>query len=261
MGKYDGKVLDVDEIAQTSEASGGEILASIIEHPEDWISFEAVIVDHTGEVSVRGPEGNSWVAIPKGVTQELLAGDGVAVSAGSKAVISFGPLGRVGLEGTTEINLNRLKKMPLEQSSVIQLRLENGTLWNTIKDPMVGELTYEVLTPIALTGVRGTVFRISLDSQKLEQSIAVFEGSVETSSSEEHPSFESFTLTDGNYSIVSSGARPSPPLPIIYEKYHHEDSPGVFLLPPSSEEARIQYTYIPKTSIEIFVMVDSYRAH
>ncbi len=214
LGKYEGRILDVDEIAQTSEATGDEVLASIIEHPEDWISFEAVLVDHTGEVNVRGPEGDRWVAIPKGATPELLAGDSVAVSAGSKAVISFGSLGRVGLEGTTEINLNRLKKMPLEQSSVIQLRLENGTLWNTVKGPMAGEVTYEVLTPIALTGVRGTVFRISLDSQTLEQTIAVLEGTVETSSSEERPSFESFTLTDGNFSIFSSGAKPSSPLPI-----------------------------------------------
>jgi hypothetical protein len=194
-----------------------EVIESIIGDPEQWESLQAFIIDHLGEVQVKREGEELWFSISKDVPQRIFPHDEVKVSPGSKAVISFGPIGRTGLEENSEVSLESLQALPLGRSTAVEIRLDRGTLWNAVTASPGASLTYEVLTPIALTGLRGTVVRVAFDGATLDQSVAVLEGMAEISSLEEEPVFEEFDLEFGNYSVISPGEKPSRPKPIPQE--------------------------------------------
>jgi small nuclear ribonucleoprotein (snRNP)-like protein len=215
--KYGESFFDVEKIAHLSGMTEKEVIEGIIENPENWELLEPLILDQVGDVKIKRCYQQTWSKIRKDKPEKVFVGDRVAVAPESKALISFGPIGKVGLQENTEISLESLQKLPSKKSTAIQLKLESGTLWNVVDAPPDGSLTYEVLTPIAVTGIRGTVLRMTFDPQELRQSIAVLKGSVETTSTEDKPLYKSFTLADGTYSEVVAGRKPTPPQPLPTE--------------------------------------------
>ncbi len=214
--KYRGGFLDVDEATRSSKSTEIEIVGAFVENLEKWELLEVEIIDQMGEVRIKRGE-QAWMSIPAGKRHKLSLGDQVAVEPSSKAVISIRGVGKIGLKEQTEISLESLQKMPLDQGTTVRFRLREGTLWNVVNAPSDDSLTYEVLTPIALTGVRGTIFRVSFDTELFEQSIAVIEGLTEASSLEERPTFRSFLLNDGTYSAVSQTEEPPEVRPVPIE--------------------------------------------
>lgn len=215
--KYDGSFFDVEKIAQLASMEDVEIIESIIGDPEQWENLQAFIIDHLGEVQVKREGEELWFSISKGTPQKIFPHDEVKVSSGSKAVISFEPIGRAGMEENSEASLESLQALPLRKSTAVDIRLDRGTLWNAVTASPGASLTYEVLTPIALTGLRGTVVRVAFDGARLNQSVAVLEGMAEIRSLEEEPVFEEFDLEFGYYSVISPGEKPSRPKPIPEE--------------------------------------------
>ncbi len=215
--KYDGSFFDVEKIAHLASMDDGEVIESIIGDPEQWESLHAFIIDHLGEVQIKREGEELWFSISKDGPQRIFPHDEVRISSGSKAVISFGPIGKVGMEENSQASLETLQALPVRRSSAVEITLDRGTLWNAVTASPGSSLTYEVLTPIALTGLRGTVVRVAFDDATLNQNIAVLEGIAEISSLEEEPVFEEFDLELGYYSAISPGEKPSPPKPIPEE--------------------------------------------
>lgn len=215
--RYGGDFFDVENIAKVSEMTEKQVVESIIEDSESWKYLNALILDHDGEVKVKRYGQESWRTIPETGIQTVSGGDRVAVSPGSKARLSFGPIGQVGLKENTDIVLEKFQAMPSKKATSIKLKLEKGAIWNAVNTKKDDSAEYEILTPIALTGIRGTVFRLSFEPQLLKQSIAVVEGVVETSSVEEEPPYRNVTLSKGYYSEIVAGGQPSPPMPIPAE--------------------------------------------
>ncbi|MBI4830396.1 MAG: FHA domain-containing protein, partial [Candidatus Lindowbacteria bacterium] len=202
--KYHGSFFDVEKIARLAETAEAKVVKSIIETPDEWERFEVLIVAHTGNVKVKSRDQNTETGLPEGTPQRVYPGDQINVGAASEAVINVGPIGSVGLKENTEVSLERLDNLPLKKSVNVQIKLHEGILWNVVQPPQGGSSSYDVVTPIALTGVRGTVFRLSYDPQYFEQSVAVIDGSVEVSSREGQPSFERFVVPMGTYTAVSA---------------------------------------------------------
>jgi len=201
--KYGGTFFDVDKISEFANATEGEVIASILGNIDDWDRLKAVVIKHEGEVLMKKPDQDYWFEISKDRPQEVFKGDRIKVGQDSEAVISLSDIGRIGVMENTEIGLDRLRELPLTKSTTIEFNLEGGSIWNSIDALPGSTLTYDVQTPIALTGVRGTVFKLSFDPTKSEQTIAVFEGSAEVSSLKDGGDFENFTVATGNYSTVS----------------------------------------------------------
>jgi len=215
--KYGESFFDVEKIAELSGTTQEEVVEGIINNPRVWEMFGAVVADQLGNVKTKRIYEDTWTTLPKDSMEKFYSGDAIAVGPDSRVVLGFGQVGRVGLNEDTEIRLENLQRLPLKNSSTIKLRLENGAVWNSVGASQDSLLEYEILTPIAVTAVRGTVLRVELDRNTLKQSIAVVKGIVETRSLEEQPVFEIFTLQSGTYSEIVPGKKPSPPKPIPSE--------------------------------------------
>jgi hypothetical protein len=215
--KYGEDFFDVEKIAESTDSTQEEVVGSLLKDPLSWKSFGVTVVDQSGQVEVKRKHEETWKTLRKGSKKTLHAGDSIAVDSDSKAAINIGGIGRAGLKENTHVQIEDVQKLPVNNSAIIKLKLEKGTVWNAVDAPKGGALKYEVLTPIAVTAVRGTVLRVELDPLTQRQSVAVVEGLAEMSSVEEEPSFESFVLRGGTYSEISPGEQPSPPAPIPKE--------------------------------------------
>jgi len=215
--KYDGTVLDVKQIARLSQTSEREVVGRIIENLDEWKPLRSTIIEHDGEVKLKRRDGEEWIKIPEDKRQKVFYGDRISVGVDSSAVIKFGGFGKIGLMENAEVGLGHIQQLPISQSATIRLDLDGGAVWNSIKAVPDSSLEYEVLTPIALTGVRGTVFRLSFDPSIREQNVAVLEGTVEITSSDGEGQAEGFVNESGNSSTFSS-ARERPPLLRIPDK-------------------------------------------
>jgi hypothetical protein len=215
--KYGEGFFDVEKIAESTDSTQEEVVGSLIKDPLAWKPFGVKVVDHSGQIEVKRVDEETWTTFRKGSTKTLNAGDKISVGPDSKAAISIGGIGRVGLKDNTQLQIDDVQKMPVNNSAIIKMKLEKGTIWNAVDAPKGGMLDYEVLTPIAVTAVRGTVLRVELEPSTLKQSVAVVEGHAEMRSAEEEPSFEKVVLKGGTYSEISPGQKPSPPAPIPME--------------------------------------------
>ncbi len=215
--KYGESFFDVEKIAEMSDTTQAEVVGGILTDSLVWQAYGAAVTDQSGIVSVKRVYEETWTPLRKGLKEKLYSGDAISVETGSRAALSLGPIGTVGLMENTEIRLENLQNQPVKKSFTIKLKLEGGTIWNSVDAPNGGSLDYEILTPIAVTAVRGTVLRVELDKEAGRQSVAVVEGTVEMSSLKEEPVFDTLTLQGGTYMEIVAGEQPSPPKPIPSE--------------------------------------------
>lgn len=209
VAKHGGDAFDVEKIAEAAVVTEEEIVAKVIQNPEQWGAFEAQIRDHKGDVKVKKRDEGVWVPVPENSPENVSIGDQIVVGPESKAQLSFGQTGQIGINESSEISLEKMNYNLSGKKMQIRLGLKEGALWNSINTPGDDSLTYEVLTPIALTGVRGTVFMIAIDPQELKQSVAVVAGAVEVSPVEEEASaFEGMKLSAGTYTEFSLDKAP-----------------------------------------------------
>lgn len=114
------------------------------------------LTDVQGKVFVRAPGG------------------GAEANATAGASLTSGSLLRTGDDGTAEVTFTDGSMLKLQKSSSIQLSpnkrqkqktsvlLFFGRLWNKVSPSTTGEQSYEVNTPNAVCGVRGTAFETSV---------------------------------------------------------------------------------------------------
>jgi hypothetical protein len=216
--KYEGTFLDVDQIVRLSKASEKDVIGKILESLDEWKQLRSIIIQHDGKVKVKKRDAGKWLKIPEGKRQEIFYGDRVAVGKGSSAVIEFGAFGKIGIMDNAEVGLDHINQLPISESATIRLNLDGGTVWNAIESAPGYTLEYEVLTPIALTGVRGTVFKLSFDPTSREQNIAVLDGKVQIRSAEEEERQEQGFVIESGTSSTFSSARERPPSLSIPDK-------------------------------------------
>ncbi|RJP26067.1 MAG: VWA domain-containing protein [Candidatus Abyssobacteria bacterium SURF_5] len=211
--KYDGEFFNAGELSQILNVSEEKIVESIIEDPHQWAALDTFVSDRFGEVEVKKAGEHNWVAINQ-ARYKLLAGDEISVKKGAKAVVTIGSIARIGLGEETTIGLKEAESLPLKKKMNVRVELQNGTVLNSIQKPPDVSTRYEVLTPIALTGTRGTDFRVSYRGEIQEEVVSVFSGSVEISAVDK-ASFEKKVIIEaGNQSVIAAGNPPTPPFPI-----------------------------------------------
>jgi hypothetical protein len=138
-------------------------------------ALTAEVVHTHGDVQVQRA-GGAFQALIGG--QVLAAGDVVRTSAQSSAVLRFADGARVMMRPDSVLKIERSVK--LGDSAVVdtQLRLESGSVDSRVppsKDPRRAP-RFEIRTPLANLGVRGTEFRTSANST--QSAVEVLEGTV-----------------------------------------------------------------------------------
>jgi hypothetical protein len=112
-----------------------------------------------GPVFIRKSGSLEWQDGKAGMVID--AGDKVKTDAKGSATIIFFEGSTLELEGETEISLTELAGK-LNTPTTIKIKQEIGTTINRVKKLVDSTSSYEIETPVATAGVRGTIFKVTV---------------------------------------------------------------------------------------------------
>lgn len=133
--------------------------------------YDAVVFGISKDVFVRMPEVIEWTSAVDNL--QLKVKDEVRTGAG-KVKIKLRGRGELRLPPDSHFVLAAMD----EKAEKVTVELKSGRIWNNIT-PGSGLIDYTVKTPDLVAGVRGTLFKVSLNESPKAR-VAVFSGSVYT---------------------------------------------------------------------------------
>lgn len=139
--------------------------------PDIITGYDAVVFGISKDVFVRMPEVIDWSQAVENL--QLKVKDEVRTGAG-KVKIKLRGRGELRLPPDSHFILAAMD----EKAEKITVELKSGRIWNNIT-PGSGLIDYTVKTPDLVAGVRGTLFKVSLNESPKAR-VAVFSGSVYT---------------------------------------------------------------------------------
>lgn len=129
--------------------------ASLSENP----AITKIMSIQNGPVYIQKSGEEKWRAGQEGM--EIKTGDRVKTDPGSRATVVFFEGSTIELEGETEITMTEISGAQ-NTSTTIKLKQEIGTTINRVKKLADTASGYEIETPAAVAGVRGTTFKVSV---------------------------------------------------------------------------------------------------
>jgi hypothetical protein len=205
---------------------------SILRIPVEWLrelpATATVAVLH-GEASVKRANEEK----PLAVSDSLLPGDIVRTAKESSLVIQFVDGSKALLLKDSEIKLDRLGIYPKTGMAATELHLQRGRIESNVR-PLKGAASrYEIRTPMAQLGVRGTDFRVGVDETSNSSLSEVLEGGVKATASA-----ATIDVPKGFGTRVVQGEPPSPPVALL-------PPPDLSPIPALIERTPIRFRWAP----------------
>ncbi|MGE4271247.1 MAG: FecR domain-containing protein [Desulfitobacterium sp.] len=136
----------------------------------------ATLEDISGGVFVKKGGGVKEFQAFNGMA--LIQGDSVRTAKEGSATVAFYTGSKMAVGPSTSFTVNKLQETK-GTGGKLSVKLKSGTVWNKVKSLVNVEDEYEIETPTAVMGVRGTLFMVSVDPATGGQSTtSVFEGSI-----------------------------------------------------------------------------------
>lgn len=132
--------------------------------------FQGLITFISGDVELY--DGGDWSFAEIGETVE--EGDAVRTHADSSCEVQFGKASIIQLKENTDLTFSSILFEPGKTN--VELKLSKGTLLSKVEKLTSGD-SYNVTSPGAICGIRGTQFLVSTDEEQ-STTIAVREGKV-----------------------------------------------------------------------------------
>lgn len=216
-------------------------IGRVLTIPAPLLRTEPVVgrlVAYSGEVSVAGPGAGA-------LRLQMEVREGFELATGANAFLTVGlpDESRVTLPSQSRARLQRLRRVVLTGAVQRDLRVVAGRA-NAVVTPMTDEASrFRILTPVAVSAVRGTEFRVRHDDSADRSTVEVLEGRVAETG-----------LTPGAESLVGAGFGAA----VTQEAV----SPPVALLPPPSSTAPGRLQDEPSLMFEVAPMpgAAAYRA-
>ena len=144
--------------------------------PTDLLRTEPVVarlVAYSGAVSVRGTDAGP-------LRLEMPVREGFELSTGANAFLTFElPDGsKVTLPSQSRVRLTRLRRVLLTGAMQRDIRLDSGRASSTVTPLPTPDSRFRILTPVAVSAVRGTEFRVRHDDAAGRSTVEVIEGRV-----------------------------------------------------------------------------------
>lgn len=129
----------------------------------------------TGKVLIQ----NDRTSVDAKVNSRVYAGDTIITYENSRAIIALDDKQRslIHVNPNTHVKFEKY----LEKEKVVELHLSEGTILNDIEDgPYKAENShFEVKTPVAVVGVRGTAFIVKFDKNDSNTEVSTLRGEVQ----------------------------------------------------------------------------------
>lgn len=228
-------IQELNGVTEPDRLTPGERLS----FPMRWLRLEpasALLEEITGEVwLVR--DGERQAGLP-GTT--LLIGDTVVTDDKAAAVIRFADRSKVTLGGDAELVLDRLSEYRGTGMVDTRLRLERGRLETKVEPARGPGSRFDIVTPPAVSSVRGTDLRVGLDGAARRGGTEVLTGAVSVSG-------DSTTrrVGAGFGTVTAVGEPPASPRPLL-------DPPELADLPARLERRPLRVAAPPLAGAERF---------
>lgn len=164
------------------------------------LAKEAVLVGAQGSVEVQAPGSRDWTV---GILEASLeSGTRIKTGTGSGAVVLLPNGEQLKIDALTSITINKNFRNGSEGSS---LDLQEGKVWSRVNKLKGSDSSFEIITPTAVCGVRGTslVMQVDADGGGI---LTVVDGLVDFSNE-----LGSVSVGASQQSSVSPGQAPTPP--------------------------------------------------
>lgn len=129
-----------------------------------------------GTVQIQSP--GKFIEKAK-VGLKVLEGDKIVTGADSRAKIVMSDRNVLNLSPDTSIQIEVYKNDPSKGTKNVEIKLSEGKLRSNVEQVYDGQKDkFQVKTPTAVAGVRGTQFQTSFNSKTSKTSVVAFKGSV-----------------------------------------------------------------------------------
>ncbi len=164
------------------------------------------LVKIEGTVTFRPSFGAAWT--PATLQTIVSAGGWLQTAKGARAILSFGKeaVTNIGEEAVLEV-----KEVEINPDGTTRVRtsLTRGKIWSLVEKLKSEKSRYEVETPTAIAGVRGTTFMVNVEPSGRSSRIGVVEGEVGVRSMGEKPAY--VILKENMATVVVYNKPPTPP--------------------------------------------------
>lgn len=203
--EYWSKLMYLNKLPDSDYLAPG----TLVRIPEEWLkkrNAKAELVYSIGEIDIMLPNSErlslNSKGLEKGKTISLLQGSVIRTGANALATIVFDEGSRLLLESNSELKLDDLSLLGDGTLADMKLHLNKGSISNDIKVNQNRDTRYEVITPLAMTSVRGTEFRVNAGHEKSQSTIAeVLRGKIVIASLNSEKNFD---VVKGRAAIVDS---------------------------------------------------------
>jgi hypothetical protein len=196
--------------------------------PYAWLKLSpatALVQTVTGSVTRDG--------VPLAQGDVLSQGVRIETAADGSCSILFADQSVVTLHKSSVLRLERLQRVEgVEDGHSAQLRLDSGRAETAIK-PRRDVGRFEIVTPVAISAVRGTQFRTGFDAATNQATTETLEGTVGVAASQ-----GSAAVGAGFGTRVESGGSVLAPVPLL-------PAPDLALLPPVNARPRLRVEFPP----------------
>lgn len=208
---------------------------SILKIPIEWlreVPATASIAVLQGKVSVKRANEEKSLA----VGDSLMPGDIVQTAKDGSLVMQFIDGSKALLLKESELKLDRLASYPKTGMVATELLLQRGRVESKVQTLKGAAARYEIRTPMAQLGVRGTDFRVGVDDASNSSSSEVLEGGVKATASD-----TTIEVQKGFGTRIALGEAPSPPVELL-------PPPDLSAIPALIDRTPIRFRWAPSPS-------------
>ncbi len=209
--------------------------------PIGWLKRQpttARVVNTRGQAHVVLATSGQTITLTPG--QQLHSGDQIQTGPDSDITLEFGDGSQLLLQADSTLNLDTLAAYGATDQVDTVLHLQRGRTENQVKPRAAFGPRYEIRTPAAAAGVRGTRYRVGMEPAAATARTEVLEGHVAFQGGR-----QTRNVTQGFGSLGVTGQPPSPPI-LLLKPPKVADLPPVitrspFQLPLPALEGAVAY--------------------
>jgi hypothetical protein len=148
--------------------------------PHGTVPGKGRIEDIQGKAEIKKVGRDFFTKAMK--SMPVYPGDEIRTAPDSKVVVTLETTAVNGIGPESQFVLENFEKNPDTKMVDIKVGLPGGKLWSEVGRLKTKDSRFQVETPTAVTGVRGTVFHVEVEKETAETSVSVLSGKVGVSS-------------------------------------------------------------------------------
>ncbi len=164
------------------------------------------LVRMEGDVLFRSSSRADWE--PARLQMSVCVGGWLQTKENARAILVFGKEAVVTISEYTLLELKEIISKP-DGTFQIRTNLLKGKVWSLVEALKIEKSMFEIETPTAIAGVRGTTFMVKMNPESKSTRVAVIKGEVGVSSRGEKPAY--ILLKENMATNVVYNEPPTPP--------------------------------------------------